>query len=218
MAYQNIIFDWDGVLVQTPEIWIDSIATAGREFGLTFTPSQIRLQSADFSKAMEHGLPKELFKAYDERIHELADQRLGGAPLYAGAAEMLRELRNNGKKLAILSSGLNAREEIRRKHLEHFFEFIISGKDVTKRKPDPEGVLKALELLNAGKPDSVFVGDAWTDLKAAGTAGIPSVLYYPSGHSKIYDFEELMSNSPTYVVTNHAQLLKLLLTGPGNQK
>jgi len=176
MAYQNVLFDWDGVFVQTPGIWMESIATAALEYGMNLTDSQVRMQAVDFEQALRHGLPERFYKSYSKRVRELAMPKVVQAPLYDGVSEMLTELKLNGMKLAILSSNWDAVEQVERKGVTHFFEFILSGRDVTKSKPDPEGVLKALVMLRADKGNTAFVGDAWTDLRAAANAEVPQ--YY----------------------------------------
>ena len=210
MAYGNIIFDWDGVFVNTPGIWQESIAMAGRELNLTFTPQQIRLQCADLLKALEHGVPERSYNAYTERVYGMAEPSVRKAPLYPGTVKMLEKLKLNGKRLAIVSARTSVTEDVERTGMSRFFDIVLSGKDVTKRKPDPEGVLRALDALKAKKNDSVLVGDAATDIMAASAAGVSSILYHPRGHSKFHDIKELMDSKPTHTVTSNAQLLTLL--------
>ena len=101
-------------------------------------------------------------------------------------------------------------EDIESKGILGFFEFVVSGNGVAKHKPDPEGLLKVLGLLKAEKKESVFVGDTWTDLKAATSAGVPSILYHPRSHSKFNDLKELTDQKPTHVVKSYAELTRLL--------
>jgi HAD superfamily hydrolase (TIGR01509 family) len=125
---------------------------------------------------------------------------------------MLEELKAAGKRMAIVTARIaDVNDEIERKGLAGIFEIIISANDVKKKKPDPEGILKALSGLKAGKEESVFVGDASTDIKAATAAGIPSILYHPKGHSNFHDVEELMGQKPTHVASSYAELTKLIV-------
>jgi len=210
MAYHNVLCDWDGVFVETPLIWNEAVAAAGLEFKLTLTPEQIRLLSADFSRAMDFGLDKKHYDAYSKRVRVIGNQRCQYAPLYEGAFETAQQLSLEGKKLAIVSSNWNVVDDLRRNDMLQFFSVVVSGRDTKNHKPHPEGILTALTLLRAEQQDSVFVGDAWTDIKAASSAGIPSVLYHPDSHTKSHDLAEIMRYNPTHTVRSHAELKSLL--------
>ncbi len=49
---------------------------------------------------------------------------------------------------------------------------IVGGEDVTCEKPDPEGLLKAVETLGRDKQDVLYVGDSLVDAKTAQSAGV----------------------------------------------
>jgi Predicted phosphatase/phosphohexomutase len=84
----------------------------------------------------------------------------------------------NGYKMAIFS--LNSRRVIEtcleRLDLSKKFDTIVSGEDVKKLKPAPDGILKILKILGIEKENSIFLGDSYVDLKAGRAAGITSVL------------------------------------------
>jgi HAD superfamily hydrolase (TIGR01509 family) len=57
-------------------------------------------------------------------------------------------------------------------NLSHYFDIVITGDDVLKPKPDPEGIYIALAFLSASKEDAVFIGDSHADIKAGKSAGL----------------------------------------------
>jgi pyrophosphatase PpaX len=61
--------------------------------------------------------------------------------------------------------------------LEHFFKTTIYYEDTEKHKPDPEPLLLACERLKVQPDQSVYVGDAQTDIEAAKSAGMSAIAF-----------------------------------------
>jgi len=55
---------------------------------------------------------------------------------------------------------------------EACFDIIIGGEDVLHHKPDPEGLLKAIEYLNVKRDETLYVGDSVVDAETASNAGV----------------------------------------------
>jgi phosphoglycolate phosphatase len=55
------------------------------------------------------------------------------------------------------------------------FEVIIGGEDVAQPKPDPAGLLLALQRLHLPAPDVLYVGDHPVDAEAASRVGVPFI-------------------------------------------
>jgi len=64
------------------------------------------------------------------------------------------------------------KEILTRENLEDYFTVIIGGEDVSQHKPHPEGLLKAVERLEANKERTLYIGDSLVDAEAAERAGI----------------------------------------------
>jgi phosphoglycolate phosphatase len=90
---------------------------------------------------------------------------------------LLTRLRDEDVKLGIVSTKFRYRIEsiLRREDLLGSFSVIVGGEDVTRYKPDPEGLLKAVEALEVSPLKSVYVGDSVVDAETAGRAGIPFI-------------------------------------------
>ncbi len=52
------------------------------------------------------------------------------------------------------------------------FDFIIGGEDVSKHKPDPEGLLKAIQETGKNKKETLYVGDSLVDWETAKNAAV----------------------------------------------
>lgn len=96
-----------------------------------------------------------------------------GVPLFPGAAELLRRLHEHGVKVAIVSTKSSpVLEHILQNHgLLDCLSLVIGGDDVTRPKPDPEGVLFGLEKLGLTPADLLYCGDTTIDANTAKNAG-----------------------------------------------
>lgn len=93
--------------------------------------------------------------------------------LFPGAAELLRGLKARGVKTAIVSTKRGDTIEcIMENHgLLHDLSFIIGSERVKLPKPDPQGLLEAMDRLETSPADTLFCGDTVLDAGAAQNAG-----------------------------------------------
>lgn len=94
--------------------------------------------------------------------------------LCPGAEDVLNWLEEQGIKTGIVSTkggdqiaGIFSKYELRDK-----LSLIIGGQDVTRNKPDPEGLNLAVERLSLEKEDVLFCGDTVIDAETARRAGV----------------------------------------------
>ena len=95
-----------------------------------------------------------------------------------GAADTVRHLNDAGLTLAIVSQKLRYRVEdvLQRERIRDCFDVVLGGEDVPAFKPDPSGLLLALERLAVAAGDAVYVGDTTIDAAAAANAGLRFVV------------------------------------------
>ncbi|MEO8196090.1 MAG: HAD family phosphatase [Thermoanaerobaculia bacterium] len=109
--------------------------------------------------------------------------RRDGYPLFAGAAELVREAAAAGLTLAVVSGAL--REEVvgglEQAGIAALFKQLVTADDVQRGKPDPEGYALALAALNVEPPlparlihphECVAIEDSPTGLEAAAACGL----------------------------------------------
>ena len=95
-------------------------------------------------------------------------------PLFPGAMELLGGLRGQGIRLGIVSS---KRTQVLQEVLEHngaleFFGVIVGSDVVKEYKPDPEGLLLAMEQMRVSPGQVLYCGDTLIDAQTAQRAGV----------------------------------------------
>lgn len=178
-----LLFDMDGVLVDSEDLMLDSAIEALAQWGVRAVPSDF----TDFigsgedkfvgGVALRHGVDYDT--AMKDRAYEIYAER---APtigiVFPGAQETLRKIKQAGFKSGICSSADRVKVNVNIKALgftEDFFDFIVSGKDVLLKKPNPDIYLHAMKLLGLKPDDCVVVEDAVNGVIAAQRAGMRSI-------------------------------------------
>ncbi len=129
------------------------------------------------------GLPKEKWQRADELWIQHYGEQI--AEPVAGAPETIRELKQKGYRLGVVSSGSECRiaREVGDLGLESFFEIVVCNEQMEHKKPHPEGLETAIRLLGSSPEESCYVGDSPEDIEMGKranmlTAGVPSA--YPT--------------------------------------
>ena len=97
------------------------------------------------------------------------------AELLPHAEDLLYDLHAHGIMLGIVTTKHRHQivDILDKFDLNRVFDIIIGSEDVTNKKPDPEGLLKAVSSLGIKKEEMLYVGDSFVDAEAASRAGIP---------------------------------------------
>ncbi|HSW99983.1 MAG TPA: HAD-IA family hydrolase [Patescibacteria group bacterium] len=201
--YDVYLFDWDGTLARTLEVWSQGIHATALEYGLDVAYEDMGKHLGDLRWPLMYGLPEARLDQFLQDSGKAVYSLLPGVQLYDDAAEVLKLLKQRGKLLALVTTSNRAEVESAmgdRAALRNVFDLMVTRNDVTKHKPDPEGIHHALKGLGVSKDRALMLGDTEKDIKAACGAGIDSLLYYPDSHEKIYDLAYLQSFKPTYTV------------------
>jgi pyrophosphatase PpaX len=210
--YDTYLFDWDGTLARTIEIWLSEIARQYTAYGLTISEADNARNFGNLKSPLQYGLPMQQLSEFQEGINAAVKVRLPDVPLYDDAHETLVALKQQGKKLALVTTSLRRNlDVVMSKHgVEELFDVIVTSEDVKKHKPDPESINLAVERLGTDKSRAIMLGDSSHDLLAAKNAGVASVLFYPEAHSLIHDLDYLQSHGPTHMVRTWRELLDQL--------
>jgi phosphoglycolate phosphatase len=217
---RGFIFDVDGTLVSHKVDGEKLRSTTSRElvrmgFDISFMDGNNLNTQEIIDRAreqIESGSVKikfELFRAaLNEALDALEMDWNALAQPIPGTNELLDRLRAKDVRLATLTNSGRAPSEwlLRQHDLLRRFDFTLSRDDVTKLKPSPDGVLKALDLMGLPKDEVVYVGDSVIDVKAAKAAGI-KVAGVTTGR---YSHERLQNEGSDYIMDSLSELLDLV--------
>lgn len=207
--YKYIMFDWDGCLAQTLDVWIRAFRGELALRNINPSEKDIAHKLGDRDLAAYFGVKDEAI--FNKAAIGKAKEGLVRVYLYDGAIELLNELKSQSK-LALVSSSPSVvlEQGIRHNNIEDVFEVIVSGDDVSRYKPDPESLEKALSAMNGVKEAAIMVGDTANDIFAAHNFGIDSVLTFYRSHELIYGRKEIIQANPTFKVKDLLDLKNIL--------
>ena len=207
--YDAYLFDWDGTIAKTIEVWLDSLEKIILQYGGIPDRPFLMRTFGDFSSPITCGVPAEKFDSFNLSLVADAMKSLVDVPLYDDVHAYILQLKQAGKKLGLVTSSRHEALEIvlHKYELAEQFDVILTQIDVKKHKPDPEGIHLALERLGVAPDRAVMLGDSDKDLGAAQNAKIDSLLFYPDSHRLIYDQDHLLTFQPKHHISSWRELL-----------
>jgi len=187
MRIEAVIFDLDGVIVDTAVFHYQAWQQLAHEFGFEFSEKHNeRLKGVSRLESLEILLEVGGIVIHsDEEKEKLATKKnnwyrelilkMTPGDLLPGAKEFLQELKGAGYKIAIGSSSKNATTILERIKYLDYFDAIVDGNKIKNSKPDPEVFLKAAAELGIKPGNCVVFEDAQAGVEAAIRAGMKTV-------------------------------------------
>ena len=180
--YAAVIFDMDGLLLDTETLWHDAEVELFRRHGGEFTWDD---KMAVIGTSYEHtavyfadrlGLPRErgegLVSEMLDLMHALVRQTVDARP---GAVELVARLRNlDGMALALASNSPRylVDEALATAGMADVFEVIVTSDDVEHAKPAPDIYRLACKRLGVEPADAIALEDSASGIAAAKAAGL----------------------------------------------
>ncbi len=193
-----LLFDLDGTLVDTIDLIVASFRhvledLAGRPFTrqeviALFGPTEEAIIGR-FAEPAERQAACERFFSHYERHHE----RL--VKVFPGVPELVREAAARGHPLALITNKGRRTTAITldKSQLAACFRVVVTGDDVSRPKPHPEGIHLALERLGCDPGAAWYIGDAPVDVQAGRAAGTRTCAVLWGG---VYEPERTLAASP----------------------
>lgn len=179
--YDAYIFDFDYTLADATEPVVGSFLYALEKMNLQKSSRQDIINTIGIpigesytiltEDDSEEGI--ELFKKYQK---EKSDEITVPNTVFIGdAKEVLQILKNRGKKIGIVSSrwGQRINDIFENLNSRELIDFIIGTEHVENYKPNPEGLFKMIDMMDAKNP--LYIGDSYIDAQAAQNAKIDFV-------------------------------------------
>jgi len=186
---QAVLFDLDGVLVDTAEFHFRAWKRLADELGIAFDrqinhafrgvgrmeclDKLLGQHAATFVSQEKQLLADRKNAHYLELVRTLTPRDVAAGA--RGLAMGLRAMSDGGVRLAVVSASRNARLVLTLLGITDWFDACVDGSEVTRGKPDPQGFLLAAERLRVRPEQCVVIEDADAGLKAASAAGMKCI-------------------------------------------
>jgi len=208
-----VIFDWDGVLVDSATNYYRAYELVLQEIGIATTPREIYLREGEPTPKLIAALCRERgIEMEQSGVQALVERRrrydaaLGPRRFFDGVWDLISRLRNSGLKIGVVTG--SSRKSV---HLalgpeqEKVLDALITADEVTLPKPDPQPFHLASEVLGLAPARCVVVENAPFGIQSARRAGCRVI-----GLCTTLPAEDL--GDANWIVANHAEL-GLLLSG-----
>jgi len=188
-----VIFDFDGVITDSEILHLRAFNQSLAQYGIEITKNDYYTMYLGFNDTDCYKLliEKGLLKMDEQQINTLMIQKKklfeqlakAEGKMIEGVRDFLNMLEQNNIPMAICSGSLLTEVEmvLEDARLRHLFEVVVSGEQVKKGKPDPEGFLLSLQRLNENRENPitanqcVVIEDSHWGLEAAKAAGMHTI-------------------------------------------
>lgn len=214
MRYKAILFDMDGVLIDSEALMRKSARLALADYGVQAKDEDFLQFTGCGEDRFVGGVAEKYGHPYEFAMKELAYDYFGQLVMEEtqvprGVAEMLGTLYKQGYTLAVCSAA-----DLRKVRYnlmavgvdESIFTALVTGSDVARKKPFPDIYLLGAEKVGVVPGDCLVVEDAISGVKAAHAAGMKAVAVPTT-----FSVEELRENAnPDYFLDEIRNLPDLL--------
>ena len=174
----TVIFDLDGTLVDSQPAALGATIKALSQFEVQVTADEVReVFGGGAENLLRHFLQRDLGAAGQWRaVRQL--ELISETLLLPGVKELMASVKAGKYKLAVatMSSRAVVDSVLKFHGIGQYFDVVLTIDDVTKGKPDPEILIKAVDRLGGQVTRALYVGDSSHDLEAALNLGMPFLL------------------------------------------
>lgn len=179
-----VIFDMDGLLLDTERVYREAIFDTCDRLGFPMTDDLMHLMigvpwdtnRVQLAEAYGAAFP---FDAYlDGTLARFGEICTAGVPLRPGALELLQHLEAIAMPIALATSSgrTTAEDHLTSAGVRSFFETLVTRDDVERGKPHPEPFLKAARHLDVEPALCLALEDSHNGVRAASSAGMMTVM------------------------------------------
>lgn len=176
MTLQAVLWDMDGTMVRTEELWVESEERTMAKLGSTWTAQDSAVaiggpldRVAEYMASRVGRPTAEVSRILVDDIEEL--MATSEIPWMPGAEELHEKLIAAGVAQALVSNSWRELMDSVLDRIDTVFDVVIAGDEVERPKPDPMPYLTACRLLGASTAQTVVLEDSPTGIHAALGAG-----------------------------------------------
>lgn len=190
------LFDFDGTLADTLPLTFSAFQTVfkkfdGREVPIDeliamFGPTEDEIL---FNHLKNREKVDQAISEYDQLYRRGHFETMNPPAI----VQLLEVLKHNGKKIGGITGKSRRALDISAQtwNLSVFFDYVITGNDVARPKPHPEGILKALDHFGVSKCEAAFLVDSNADVQAGKAAGVRTyaVQWLPTVQHSVFELQ-----------------------------
>ncbi|MBD5145619.1 MAG: HAD-IA family hydrolase [Ruminococcus sp.] len=193
-----ILFDLNGVLIDSEELNRASWKMVFENYGLNFSEKL-------YTQLIDGRITKEIAQEFvgEEKIRDFVElkDRLWydlfaerGMTIFDDTIPFLTELKSQNIKTAIITSSRKVKYILDYLNMSQYFDAVIGGEEITCGKPNPEIVLKAINLLNMDASEVALVEDSVAGLEAGRKAGVYCIAIKRNAKNVFAEYDQLINN------------------------
>ncbi len=210
----TVIFDLDGTLLNTLEDLKNSTNFALNKFNYPArTLEEVRCFVGNgVKKLIERAIPNGLNnpdfnECLDVFKKNYSENMYNNTAPYIGILKILKELKNDGYKIAVVSNKFDsAVKELCKKYFPDLVDIAIGQSETIPKKPAPDSVFEAIQELGINHCDCVYVGDSEVDVQTAKNANLPCVGVSWGFRSK----DVLQNEGCKYIIDNPCDIMRVI--------
>lgn len=212
---QNIIFDLDGVIVNSEFLHYEAYRRAFEMYELVLTLDEYNAKLR--SKGRREGLSalinrrnNELIKMISNAKDSIFDQILesDAIDVYEDAIQLIKTCKNKKIPIAIGTASKMGRKVLEKIKLKTYFDAIITSQDVVNNKPHPEIYIKCRQTLNASVNNTIVIEDSEPGIIAALEAQLQVV--YIKRENALQLSNDLLNNENVFLCEDLETVSQLL--------
>ena len=204
MKYKLLIFDMDGLIFDTEIMYYNSWFEVSHKYGFKFN-EDLRKR---FTGKNEERIRDELFKILGskEKVVKLREElesfrknyfkRYTNSLKKEGLEELLYYAKEHNIKCALASSSDREKIEflLEKEEIRDFFDYIISGDEVERSKPDPEIFIKAKKHFNIRDKEALILEDSYNGYLACRKSNMDYLIIHDSSFDKYFEADREASS------------------------
>lgn len=201
--YEAVIFDVDGTLIDTEKAILCSLQRTlkeelDHEYALAELTFVLGIPGADSLKHFEVQNVDSLLHKWDMHMRDFCKE----IRVFTGIEPVLNELVRLGIKTGIVTSKTRQelKDDLSSLQLTKYFPYTVCADDTRKHKPQPEPLLKLMELANVRPERTIYIGDTIYDLQTALGAGVHFGLALWGAKNKVMAGAKYRFGSPNEIL------------------